>query len=331
APRMGAVISRFTLQDAAAIANLAQVRRVSPAVFGGAQLVSGNKNWNSRVQGVGIDFPLMRAAIPTAGRFFSEAELNRRRRVALLGTTVVRELFDDANPLGSTIRINRQNFQVIGILPERGADPGRDRDDMVVIPVTTAMYRLLGRRHLDAIDVEIIGRPLMAEGQQAIEELIVRRHGLGGHGQGAFSIHDMAEIRELIEGTARTMNWLLGSIAAISLLVGGIGIMSIMLVSVTERTREIGLRKAIGADKKDIMTQFLVESVVMTFVGGILGIMLGIAIAMILSALAGWPTIVNLSSVILATTFSLVIGITFGLWPAYQAAKLKPIEAIRYE
>ena len=331
APRMGAVASRFTLQDAAAIANLAPVRRVSPTVFGSAQLVFSDKNWNSRVQGVGLDYPLMRAAIPTAGRFFSETELNRRRRVALLGTTVARELFGDANPLGSTIRINRQNFQVIGILPERGAGPGHDRDDVVVIPVTTAMYRLLGKRHLDAIDVEIRDRPLMAEGQQAIEGLIMGRHNLGPHEQGAFSIRDMAEIRELIEGTVSTLNWLLGSIAAISLLVGGIGIMSIMLVSVTERTREIGLRKAIGADKKDIMTQFLVESVVMTFTGGILGIMLGIAIAMILSTLAGWPTIVTLSSVALATTFSLVVGITFGLWPAYQAARLKPIEAIRYE
>jgi len=265
-------VTRFTLQDADAIAKLPQVKDVSPSVRGRAQLVYVNKNWNTQVQGTGVDYATMRASVPTIGRFFTEEELRVRQKVVLIGTTVARELFGDANPLGATIKINRINFQVIGILPEKGATGWHDQDDVVIIPVTTAMYRLLGKEYVDSIDVEVRDANLMEEAQSSIRELIIKRRRLNEESQDSFEIRNMAEIQETIESTTKTMTWLLGSIAAISLLVGGIGIMNIMLVSVTERTREIGLRKAIGARRSDIMNQFLIEAVVMTFIGGVVAL-----------------------------------------------------------
>ncbi|UCD83242.1 MAG: ABC transporter permease [Deltaproteobacteria bacterium] len=324
-------VTRFTLRDADAIARLPEAKRVSPSVRGRAQVVYGNKNWNTMVQGTGVEYPEMRAAVPTVGRSFTEEELRRREKVALLGTTVVKELYGDSNPVGTVIKMNRITFRVIGILPEKGADRWHDRDDYVVIPVTTAMYRVLGKQYVDNIFVEVRGPELIEAAQESIGAIIKKRHRLKDEDEESFEIRNMAEIQEVIEGTTKTMSWLLGSIAAISLLVGGIGIMNIMLVSVTERTREIGLRKAIGGRAKDIMTQFLIESVVMTFSGGIIGIMLGIGIAVLLSIVADWATKVSVSSVILATTFSIVVGLVFGLWPARQASRLNPIEALRFE
>ena len=223
------------------------------------------------------------------------------------------------------------NFRVIGVLPEKGTSHWRDMDDLVVIPVTTAMYRLLGKEYVNSIDVEVRGPGLMEEAQESIRAVIIKRHRLNTEDKGSFQIRNMAEIQETVESTTRTMTWLLGSISAISLLVGGIGIMNIMLVSVTERTREIGLRKAIGARRIDIMTQFLIESVAMTFFGGIAGIIFGSGIAVILAIFADWTTKVSTFSIVLATTFSIVVGITFGLWPARKASRLNPIEALRYE
>jgi len=216
-------------------------------------------------------------------------------------------------------------------MPEKGAGGMRDRDDMVIVPVITAMYRLLGRDYINSIDVEVKSPELIEETQTAIRELIARRHRLNDKGENSLQIRNMAEIQETGETMAKTMTWLLGSIAAISLLVGGIGIMNIMLVSVTERTREIGLRKAIGARKRDIMTQFLIEAIVMTFIGGSLGVVFGASIAVLLSTLAGWATKVSVFSILLAVAFSIGIGIAFGLWPACQGAALNPIEALRYE
>ena len=216
-------------------------------------------------------------------------------------------------------------------MPEKGAGGMRDRDDMVIVPVTTAMYRLLGRDYINSIDVEVKSSELIEEAQTAIRGLIARRHHLNSNDENSLQIRNMAEIQEMGETMAKTMTWLLGSIAAISLLVGGIGIMNIMLVSVTERTREIGLRKAIGARKRDIMTQFLIEAIVMTFIGGSLGVVFGASIAVLLSTLAGWATKVSVFSILLAVAFSIGIGIAFGLWPARQGAALNPIEALRYE
>ncbi len=324
-------VTRLTLQDANAISGLSQVKDVSPSVRGSAQLVYGNKNWNTQVQGTGVDYATMRASVPTIGRFFTEEELRARQKLVLLGTTVAGELFGNVNPVGATIKINRINFQVIGVLPEKGAGGWRDHDDVVVIPITTAMYRLLGKEYVDSIDVEVRNTDLMQEAQDAIRQLIIKRHRINKDNEDTFEIRNMTEIQETLESTTKTMTWLLGSIAAISLLVGGIGIMNIMLVSVTERTREIGLRKAVGARRRDIMIQFLIESVVMTFIGGIAGIVIGSSVAWLLVVFAGWATKISSFSIILATTFSIVVGIGFGLWPARQASRLDPIEALRYE
>ncbi len=324
-------VTRFTFQDVEAIAKTPGVKRVSPTVSGRAQLVYANQNWNTQVQGVGAWYGEMRASMPTTGRFFTEDELKVRKCVVLLGTTVAKELFGQSNPVDSSIKINRIIFQVIGVLPAKGASMWRDQDDVIIMPVTTAMYRVLGKEYVDSIDVEVEGPSLMDEVQESIRQTIIRRRRLSGEGEDSFEIRNMADIQETLTKTTETMTWLLGSIAAISLLVGGIGIMNIMLVSVTERTREIGLRKAIGAHDSDIMFQFLIESVVMTFIGGIAGVLSGAGIALLMSALAGWTIKVSIFSILLATTFSVVVGLIFGLWPARQAARLNPIEALRYE
>ncbi|MCJ7773826.1 MAG: ABC transporter permease [Desulfobacterales bacterium] len=337
AHRMGGVsmeagsVTRFTLKDAQEISKIPHVKRVSPSVSGRGQVVYGNKNWNTQIQGVGVDYAEMKSSIPISGRFFIDEEIRARKKLALLGLTVARQLFGTNDPVGEVIKINRINFNVIGVLPEKGSATHGDRDDIVVIPVSTAMHRLLGKEYLDSIDAEIDDIELMEEVKTSIQDLIVRRHHLSGDNEDAFNIRNMAEIQEAFQGMTQTMTALLGSIAAISLLVGGIGIMNIMLVSVTERTREIGLRKAIGARRKDIMVQFLIESVVMTFGGGMIGIVFGIGTAVLLSVLAGWATIVSPFSIILAAGFSIVVGLGFGLWPAHKAAQLNPIEALRYE
>ncbi|RLJ05358.1 MAG: MacB family efflux pump subunit, partial [Candidatus Aenigmatarchaeota archaeon] len=216
-------------------------------------------------------------------------------------------------------------------LPEKGQSPHGDRDDVVVVPVTTAMYRVLGKKYVDYIEVEVDDQKFIDEVKKDIESLIRKRHRLKADDRDSFSIRDMAEIRETFMNMIKTMTTLLGCIATISLLVGGVGIMNIMLVSVTERTREIGLRKAIGARKRDILLQFLIEAVVLTSLGGLVGVIFGIGGSYLLSFFTGWTTKVSLFSIILATGFSIGVGICFGLWPARKASRLNPIEALRYE
>ncbi len=326
-------IARFTFQDVDAISKLPNVKNISPSVSGSAQVVYANKNWNTQIQGTGISYAAMRAAVPATGRFFTEEEVRMRARVAVIGMTVLRQLFGEENPIDAYIKIKRINFKVIGILPEKGAAGPRDQDDVIVIPVTTGMYRLMGKQYIDSMDVEIEDISLMNAAQESIKNLLLKRHRLtmNKENENAFEIRNMADIKKTLEATTKTIAMLLGSIAAISLLVGGIGIMNIMLVSVTERTREIGLRKAIGARESDIMFQFLIESVTMTLSGGVAGVLFGSGIAMVLAIFVGWTIRVSLFSVLLATTFSIAIGLVFGLWPARQASKLNPIEALRYE
>jgi len=325
-------VTRFGFGDVEAIRELkGLVSRVSAYVNGAGQIVYGNENWNTTIRGVGVDFGEMRATIPEIGRWFTREEIIGRQKVVILGTTVAEKLFGKKNPIGETIKINRIYFKVIGIAPEKGFRGHHDNDDTVYIPVTTAMYRVLGKDYLGSIYVEVKEQGMINETQERINQIIRKRHKLHKDDEDTFYIRNMSEIQEMLTSTTRTMGTLLGSIAAISLLVGGIGIMNIMLVSVTERTREIGLRKAIGACKKDIMSQFLIEAVVMTFTGGLMGIALGAGTALILSIFAGWATKVSLFSIILATTFSVAVGIGFGLWPAKKASELEPIEALRYE
>lgn len=326
-------VTRFTFQDVAAIEKLTDfAKRVSPSVTGRGQLVYGNKNWSTQVEGAGVNYAPIRAAVPAVGRFFTDEEVTRRDKVAVLGTTVVQQLFENADPIGESVKINLINFKIIGILPAKGAAGFRDQDDTVIIPVTTAMYRVFGKEYIDSISVEAASPGIMDAAQDEITKLIIKLHHLVTKDeQDSFQLRNMSDIKNTLEATTKTMSLLLGSIAAISLLVGGIGIMNIMLVSVTERTREIGLRKAIGATNKDIMVQFLIESILMSFLGGISGVMLGAGVSVLITFFAGWSVKVSMSSVILATTFSLVVGIVFGLWPARKASQLDPIEALRYE
>jgi len=310
----------------------AYVKSASPSVNSRAQVVYTNKNWNTRIEGVSVDYAKLRSAEPTIGRFFTEDEVKKRDKVALLGMTVVKELFGSNNPVGKTVKINLINFKVIGILPVKGTTGPQDQDDTVIIPITTAMYRVLGKEYIDSIYVEAKSADLIDSAQEAITKLIIKQHRLITDDQkDSFQIRNMADIKNTLTSTTKTMSLLLGAIAAISLLVGGIGIMNIMLVSVTERTREIGLRKAIGANNQDIMTQFLIEAVLMSFIGGLAGVMFGGGISFLITFAAGWSVRISWASIALATVFSLFVGVIFGLWPANKASQLNPIEALRYE
>ncbi len=325
-------MTRLTFQDTEAIRRMAQeVRRVSPYVSGRGQVVYGNKNWNTQIEGVDVDYAPMRASIPAVGRFFTVQEVKLREKIAVMGTTVARELFGDIDPIGGTIKINLVNFRVVGVLPEKGATSFRDQDDTILIPVTTAMYRLLGKQYVDSIFVEARAPEMLEPLTESLKQLIIKQHRLRKEDEDSFQIRNMADIRQTLETTTKTMSMLLGAIAAISLVVGGIGIMNIMLVSVTERTREIGLRKAIGANNHDILTQFLIESILMSVLGGLGGIALGAGSALLITLIAGWSVKVSIFSVVLATGFSVLVGALFGLWPARQASRLDPIEALRYE
>ncbi|MFH1790843.1 MAG: ABC transporter permease [Candidatus Omnitrophota bacterium] len=330
--RAAGSVTRFTQGDIDAIRDLAPlIKKVSGYVSGSGQLVYKSENWNASVEGVGYDYAGMRATVPETGRWFTPEEIARRDKVAVLGLTPVEKLFANRNPIGETIKINRINFKVIGIAPEKGSGGWRDQNDCIYIPVTTAMYRVFGKDYFDGIYAEVDDAASTDEAQEKIKRLIARKHHITNNADDYFYLRNMSEIQEMLSSTTQTMSTLLGCIAAISLLVGGIGIMNIMLVSITERTREIGLRKAVGARAGDIMSQFLIEAIVMTFCGGIMGILSGMTIAVLLSFFAGWATRVTASNIILATGFSIAVGMFFGLWPAKKASEFNPIEALRYE
>jgi macrolide transport system ATP-binding/permease protein len=331
AQQAGAV-TRFTPEDVRDIAaEIPDVRYAAGMVRGRVQAVSGARNWNTQVVGTSPDYPAMKAAVPISGRFFTDEEMLLRARVAVVGPTVVRQLFDGRNPVGEFIRLNKVSFQVIGVLPEKGANAFQDQDDLVVIPSTTAMRRLLGRQYLDNVDIEVSRPEAMEAVQEAIRALVVRNHRLPPSLLDSFEVRNMEEIRSMVTSTSRTMSLLLSFIAAISLLVGGIGIMNIMLVSVTERTREIGLRKAVGARRSDILAQFLTESLVISVTGGVIGVMLGWGISQAVARITEWEVLVTPGSVALAVGFSALVGMVFGLWPAVKASRLNPIDALRYE
>lgn len=327
------VTTRLTLTDAESIKEkIPSIRESAPSVNGRVQISYQNKNWSTQVTGTMPAYARIRASEPAVGRFFTEEENRRRSRVAVLGSTVVKELFADANPIGENVKINKVIFQVVGILPEKGGGGFRDQDDVILVPLFTAMYRLLGKPYVDSIDIEIDDIENMAAAESSIEELMLQRHRVAlSQKQGAFEIRNMADIQEALSESGRTMSLLLASIAAISLLVGGIGIMNIMLVSVTERTKEVGLRKAIGARRRDILTQFLAESIVVSVVGGLIGILLGWGLTLVVTQWAGWSTSVSPGSVLLAFFFSGTIGVVFGIYPARKASRLHPIDALRHD
>jgi macrolide transport system ATP-binding/permease protein len=325
--------TRLTFEDAVALKNqIPQIKDVGPSVNGRAQVTYQNKNWSTQIIGSVSAYARIRAAQPIAGRFFTDEENLKRSRVALIGVTTLRELFGDANPIGEMIKINKVSFQIIGVLPQKGANGWQDQDDVIVMPLLTAMHRVLGKIYVDSIDMEASNVDAIDSMQDEALELMYsrKRVPLSQH-QDAFQIRNMADVKATLSESSKTMSILLSSIAAISLLVGGIGIMNIMLVSVTERTKEIGLRKAIGAKRRDILLQFLAESVVVSVIGGLAGILLGATGAKLLVLLAGWETVVSLQSILLAFSFSVFVGLLFGIYPAKKAASLTPIEALRYE
>ena len=326
--------SRITLQDVNAIAIVPMVKRVAPEVSGHVQVTYADKNWSTSLTGTSPNYAEMKSYQPIYGRFFNQEDLEKRNRVALLGLTVIKNLFgDNANPVGEWIKINRVSFQVIGVLPVKGSNGFQDRDDVIIVPVTTAMYRLLGKLYVNSVDVEADSAQDTTPVSDAVKNFMMKlKHvpDMPGN-ENAFYVRNMADIQATLSASTQIMTILLSSIAAISLLVGGIGIMNIMLVSVTERTREIGLRKAIGARRIDVLSQFLIESVVVSLIGGLFGILLGWTFAELIHLSLGWATIVTLMSVVVSTVFSALVGVVFGIWPAYKASRLSPILALRYE
>ena len=268
----------------------------------------------------------------TTGSFITEDDMNTRNRVAVIGMTVASNLFGEANPVGKTIRVNNQPYRVIGVLESKGqSSVGQDQDDVVIVPLTTAMDRLLAVTYVQTINVQVTSQSKMDEVQSNIETLLRQRHHLTGSKDSDFQVQNLTSLMSTMNETTTMLTLFLGSIAAISLIVGGIGIMNIMMVSVTERTREIGIRKALGATFKDIMTQFLIESVVIGVIGGVLGIFFGIVAAQAISKFGDFQTVITAAPIFLSFAFSVGIGLFFGIYPARKAALLDPIEALRYE
>jgi macrolide transport system ATP-binding/permease protein len=300
-------------------------------VSGSVQVVYGDKNASTQVTGALPVYEKMRNSTPYYGRFYTDSENVTAARVCLVGQTVINNIFGKQNPTDKTIKINHIAFRVIGVLPLKGATGFRDQDDMILMPLNTAMSRVLGKKYFNNIFVECAAPESIPDVMQDLTALMRKRHRLPAWKDNDFDIRNMADLQAALQGTTQTFTLLLGIVAAISLLVGGIGIMNIMLVSVSERTREIGLRKAVGAARRAILTQFLLESAVLSTLGGLIGIALGMTISFVMSHFAGWGAEVTLQSVLLAFFFSAGTGIVFGFWPARKASLLSPIEALRYE
>ncbi len=326
----------LTKDDADAILReIPKVQEVAPVLSGVAQVVYGNQNWSTGVYGSTPGIFVVRDLSLVAGRIFTEQDIRSATKVAVLGQTVVTNLFGSSNPIGQVVRIKKLPFTVIGVLAEKGQSmQGQDQDDIIYIPVTTAQKKIFGTafpgmvRHImvkvrHADDLNVV--------ENELNSLLRQRHRIGPREDNDFQVRNLTDMMQMAEQSSRIMTLLLGAIASVSLLVGGIGIMNIMLVSVTERTREIGIRMAVGAKTWDIRLQFMIEALTLSLMGGVIGIILGIGGAKILSAVAGWETVVSTFSVLLAFGFSALVGIFFGFYPAYKASLLNPIDALRYE
>jgi putative ABC transport system permease protein len=305
---------------------------VSPVITTGSQVIGGQGNWRTRINGVSTDYALIRDWQTTSGSFFDDSDQRSMRRVAVIGATVARQLWPDSDPVGEQIQLRNVPFQVIGVLAPKGQSAeGNDQDDVVLAPYTTVQTRLSGRSFIPQILASTFSPDEIAAAQDEISLIMRESHDLADWEEDDFTVRNQSDLAEAAQGTTQIMTLLLSAIAGISLLVGGIGIMNIMLVSVTERTREIGIRMAIGARGSDVLTQFLVESVVMSAIGGLLGVGLGFGGARLLGQFTGWSTAISAPTVIIALVFSGAIGIFFGFYPARQASSLDPIEALRYE
>ena len=337
--RLGSgVVVTLSEDDAKTIAvECPSVAVVAPTVRGGAQVTFGNNNWATSVQGTTPDYLTIRDQPVVQGSPFTVDDVNSASKVALLGRTVVQNLFGDADPVGQSIRIKNVPFTVDGVLSPKGQSPsGQDQDDLILVPISTAKRQVVGASQANAgavasIMVQAIGPGAMDQAQREVEALLRQRHRLQPGQDDDFTIRNLSDVFAAQETSARVMSILLGAIASVSLIVGGIGIMNIMLVSVTERTREIGLRLAIGAKTRDILSQFLVEAVTLSILGGVAGIVIGIGSSILISYFAQWNTLVSATAILLAFAFSGLVGVFFGYYPARKAALLDPIEALRYE
>jgi putative ABC transport system permease protein len=337
--RLGSgAVATLTEDDAKAIAaECPSVSVVAPSVRGGVQVVYGSNNWATTVQGVTPDYMTIRDYTMLSGQFFTNQDVDAAAKVAVFGETVVRNLFGNGDPTGQVAIVKNVPFTVVGVLTPKGQSPsGQDQDDVILLPISTAKQKVLGANKANAkaistLMVQASGPAAMDQAQQEMEALLRERHRILEGQEDDFTVRNLTEVFAAQESSAQVMSILLGAIASVSLIVGGIGIMNIMLVSVTERTREIGLRLAVGAKTRDILSQFLVEAVTLSILGGIIGIVTGLAASALIAHFAQWSTQVSPLSVLMAFVFSALVGVFFGYYPARKAAYLDPIEALRYE
>ena len=328
----------LTEDDATALSSEIPGVIAAPMLRGGAQVIYGNSNWSTTVYGSTPDYLDARGWALSAGRGFEAAELSSAAKVALIGETVAKQLFGDANPIGQSIRIKKVPFEIVGLLERKGQSMGgQDQDDLVLVPISTARKRVLGsgnqakQRAVGSLVLSIANGYDAPATQQAMSELLRQRHKLQGGQDDDFTIRNLSEVLQAQEASSKAMSLLLAAIASVSLLVGGIGIMNIMLVSVTERTREIGLRMAVGARPRVILNQFLIEAVVVALIGGLIGIAVGVIASYSIAEIAGWRVALSPVSIALAVGFAGFVGVFFGYYPARKASRLSPIDALRYE
>ncbi len=323
----------LTIEDAEAIRKeIPQVAAASPEVRGFNQVASGNDNWYTSVLGESEDYLDIRSWPLQEGAMFTDQDVRGATKVAVVGSTTARQLYGDSSPVGQIIRIKNAPFRIVGELSSKGLSVmGSDQDDVVIVPYTSSMKRLGGGTMLRSISAQAASEKELANVQQEVVDLLRQRHRIQPGRDDDFTVRTQQEIAEAATATSKVMTVLLAAIASVSLLVGGIGIMNIMLVSVTERTREIGIRMAVGAHGRDILMQFLIEAVTLSVIGGVIGIALGVGTSKALAAYMNWPTLTSPSSIVIAFIFSAAVGIFFGFYPARKASHLDPIDALRYE
>ena len=328
--------SALNINDANAVGDLEDIAAIAPISTGNAQIIFSGNNWNTSIIGTSPTYFSIRGWNVDSGELFSDADIRSANRVALIGKTVAENLFgDDIDPIGKTIRIKKSPFTILGVLESKGQSfDGRDQDDTIIVPITTAQRKLFGNQipgSVRMIMAQAKSEKYMGVAEDAINDLIRQRHNIRENAESDFSVRNLTAMAKTASETAKTMSMLLGAIASISLLVGGIGIMNIMLVSVTERTREIGIRMAIGAREKDILLQFLLEACVISIVGCVIGIALGLGGALLVKKIVGAEILISMQSIVLAFSVAASVGVFFGYYPASKAAKLHPIEALRYQ